>query len=400
MKRNAVLDTNILMSHSNMLGSLIDEYNITLPLVVLEEMDHLKTNQNPEKAYKAREAIRQIEKYYNDLTFTYENDLIEGMEIKNDNYIISSARFNNAILFTEDVAVKVKARAYDVECKGVVAESFEEYKGYKEVSFDEFELASFYECMTNKWDLLENEYLILKDSDGKAIDKLRWTNDKGFMPINTKPFKSVYLGDIKPKDVYQMLAIDSLSSNDFTILFGKAGTGKTALALGWIMQNIQNTKIGKCVIIFNSVPLKNNQAQGFYPGDRTQKILQSGLGGILASKFGEMNIVESLITQGKLMLVPSCDIRGIEVSANDCLFVTEAQNTDAYTMRTIIQRAKEGCKIIIEGDMLEQQDLRNGSLNENGLYRAIEVFKGTKYFSCVKLKKVYRSPIADIAQKI
>ena len=50
MKRNAVLDTNILMSYSNMLGSLVDEYNIILPLVVLEELDHLKTNQNPEKA--------------------------------------------------------------------------------------------------------------------------------------------------------------------------------------------------------------------------------------------------------------------------------------------------------------------------------------------------------------
>jgi PhoH-like ATPase len=400
MKRNAVLDTNILMSHSNMLGSLIDEYNITLPLKVLEELDNLKTNQNPEKAYKAREAIRQIEKYYNDLTFAFDTGLLDGLDEKNDNYIISSAHFNNAILFTEDIAVKVKASAYDIECKGIIENKINTYKGYIEVTLNEFEQASFYECMTNKWDLLTNEYLIIKDEEGKVIDKLKWTEDKGFIPINTKPFKSVYLGDIKPKDVYQMLAVDSLSSDDFTILFGKAGSGKTALALGWIMQNIQNTKIGKCVIIFNSVPLKNNQAQGYYPGDRTQKILQSGLGGILASKFGEMNIVESLITQGKLMLVPSCDIRGIEVSANDCLFVTEGQNTDAYTMRTIIQRAKEGCKIIIEGDMLEQQDLRNGSINENGLYRAIEVFKGTKYFSCVKLKKVYRSPIADIAQRI
>jgi PhoH-like ATPase len=320
-----------------------------------------------------------------------DNKILQALVENKDEYV----------LITYDILLRNKAKAYGVEVVELNDKvNFEEYKGYKEVTLDEYELANFYECMINKWDVLENEYLIIKDLDGKVIDKLRWTNDKGFIPINTKPFKSVYLGDIKPKDVYQMLAIDSLSSNDFTILFGKAGTGKTALALSWIMQNIQNTKIGKCVIIFNSVPLKNNQSQGFYPGDRTQKILQSGLGGILASKFGEMNIVESLITQGKLMLVPSCDIRGIEVSANDCLFVTEAQNTDAYTMRTIIQRAKEGCKIIVEGDMLEQQDLRNGSLNENGLYRAIEVFKGSKYFSCVKLKKVYRSPIADIAQRI
>ena len=93
-------------------------------------------------------------------------------------------------------------------------------------------------------------------------------------------------------------------------------------------------------------------------------------------------------------------VRGIEISEHDCIYVTEGQNIDAYTMRTIIQRAKEGCKVIIEGDMLEQQDIKLNSFKDNGMYRTIEVFKGTKYFSCVKLKNVYRSPLADIAQNI
>lgn len=392
-----VVDTNYLIEQDD-LEELIKQNEIVIPIVVLEELDNLNHNSiDQSKKYKIRNAIRLIESNIDKITI----DTNSYIRDKNDNKILDSCIENQALLLTYDVAMKIKAKALGIACVETnYKNKISTYKGYKEISLNEFEQANFYECMTNKWDLLTNEYLIIKDEEGKVIDKLKWTEDKGFMPISTKPFKSVYLGDIKPKDVYQMLAIDSLSSDDFTILFGKAGSGKTALALGWIMQNIQNTKIGKCVIIFNSVPLKNNQSQGYYPGDRTQKILQSGLGGILASKFGEMNIVESLITQGKLMLVPSCDIRGIEVSANDCLFVTEGQNTDAYTMRTIIQRAKEGCKIIIEGDMLEQQDLRNGSISENGLYRAIEVFKGSKYFSCVKLKKVYRSPIADIAQRI
>ena len=67
-------------------------------------------------------------------------------------------------------------------------------------------------------------------------------------------------------------------------------------------------------------------------------------------------------------------------------------------MRTIIQRAK--CKIIIEGDMLEQRDLKGTNPRDNGMQRAIEVFRDTKYFSCVKLKNTYRSPMCEIAQQI
>ena len=113
-----------------------------------------------------------------------------------------------------------------------------------------------------------------------------------------------------------------------------------------------------------------------------------------------MIAVETLINQGKLLMIPTSDIRGIEIASNDCLFVTEAQNTDGYTMRTILQRAKEGCKVIVEGDLLEQQDLRHISNQENGMIKAVEVFKGTEHFSCVKLQNVYRSPIAEIAQNI
>jgi len=67
-------------------------------------------------------------------------------------------------------------------------------------------------------------------------------------------------------------------------------------------------------------------------------------------------------------------------------------------MKTIIQRAKR--KLIVEGDLLEQQDLRNNNHRDNGMLRAIEVFKGSKYFSCVKLKNRYRHPMGDLADKM
>jgi predicted ribonuclease YlaK len=375
---------------------------------VLRELEKQKHSQNEEKKYLSRQACRDIEvnkdkvfyfisenNYY--LPDCFDKDILDNKIISNFKELHN--KDSSIIALSNDILFGFTCGFINIPCEkfGNQDENDNSYLGYKEITLTEYELATFYECKINKWDLLLNEYLLLKDGNGDIVDKYRWTIN-GFVPIIAKPLKSLYLGDIKARDPYQMLAIDSLNNMDFTLFYGVAGSAKTLLSLGWIMQSIQTQKINKCVIVFNSVPLKNSQSQGFYPGDRNQKLLQSSLGGILSSKLGDMTMVETLITQGKLMLVPTCDIRGIEISENDCLYVSESQNIDAYTMRTILQRAKG--KIIIEGDMLEQRDLRGSNSQDNGMLRAIEIFKGTKYFSCVKLKNTYRSPIAEIAQQI
>ena len=402
--REVILDTNILLDGVD-LSSFSKVY---LPITVLEELDLIKHKSEGELNYKARKAIQQIEEANNvefKLDYSYSLPIWLDRNVP-DNKIIGFAKEittlnSNAVLLSNDINVLTKSRALGIPCEKYKKDNKKDlYVGYKEVTLDEYQMSLHYQCPANNYGLLNNEYLILKDGNGKTVDRQRWTDEKGFVPLNTRTFKSVYFGDVKPKDDYQMIAFDSLYNSDLTLLFGVAGSAKTLLSLAWIMQNLQNGKINKCVVIFNSVPLRNNQSLGFYPGDRNQKLLQSSLGGILSSKLGDMTMVETLVNQGKLMLVPTSDIRGIEISDNDCIFVTEAQNTDAYTMRTILQRAKEKCKIIIEGDLLEQQDLRNTNPKENGMIRVIEVFKGTKHFSCVKLKNTYRSPIAEIAQNI
>jgi predicted ribonuclease YlaK len=379
---------------------------VHLPITVLEELDSIKHKSEGERNYKARKAIRQIEEADNveyKLDCSYSLPIWLDSKVP-DNRILGFAKqivtvHPNAILLSNDINVRAKAKALDIPCEKFEENNKEEiYKGFKEVTLDEYELATFYECKVNKWDLLNNEYLIIRDGNGDIVDKYKWTDDKGFVTISSKGFKSIYLGDFKPKDAYQMLALDSLNNMDFTLLSGMAGTGKTQLALSYIMQNLE--KIGKVVIIFNPAKLKNSEQLGYYSGSRLEKLLQNSIGGILSSKLGSMSVVETLSTNGKFMLLPTSDIRGIEISEKDILYVTEAQNTDAYTMRTILQRAKEGCKIIIEGDMLEQRDLRNSTSNDNGMAKAIEAFKGSKYFSCVELQNTYRSPIAEIAQRI
>lgn len=400
------VETNILLNQD---FDLNNYFHIKIPIITIEELDGLKKDVTV--GYQARRALRNIKTAIKDKRVTIVKDYEFKLENrflnhKNDNYILGFAYEaylddNEYIFMTDDFNLWIKAEAFNIPCElfGFEEENLDEaYKGYKIVQMSQQEMSNHYSNPSNVFDLLHNEYLIIKDEDGIIVDQQRWTNEQGFLPLSEKGFTSKYLGELKPKDPYQMMAIDSLNNMDFTLLFGVAGSAKSLLSLSWIMQSIQTQKINKCVIIFNSVPLKNSQAQGYYPGDRDDKLLQTSLGGILSSKFGSIDMVKELISDGKLLLIPTSEIRGIEISENDCIFVTEAQNIDAYTMRTILQRAK--CKVIIEGDMLEQRDLRSVNPKDNGMLRAIEVFKGTKYFSCVKLKNTYRSPIAEIAQQI
>ncbi len=401
------VDTNILMSFSSQLFEKYKNNKIIISSYVLQELDKHKVSSDENKKFLARRAGRDIEHNEDRIEYVIEEtnySLPPSFDIFSmDNKIISVLNNlykidDSVYALSNDLLVRQKCRLLGIPCGKFEDDRNNDdiYTGYKEIYLSETEQAEFYQNSANKWGLLNNEYLIIRNYNGDIIDKQKWIEDKGFITIGSKPFKSIYFPDFKPKDVYQMLAMDSLVKDNLTLLFGKAGSSKTYSSLSWIMQNIHNNKLSKCVIIFNPVKLRSNEQLGYYSGDRISKLLQNSIGGILSSKFGDMTLVESLINTGKLMIIPTSDIRGIEISENDCLYVTEAQNTDSYTMRTIIQRAKEGCKIIIEGDMLEQQDIRYG----NGMQRIIDVFKGTKYFSCVKLKNVYRSPIADLAQNI
>ena len=100
------------------------------------------------------------------------------------------------------------------------------------------------------------------------------------------------------------------------------------------------------------------------------------------------------------MLIPLSDIRGFETTDNSILYCTEAQNMDIYLLKTVLQRAKDGAKVIIEGDIEEQVDSYAFANDKNGMRRAIEVFKGETEFSCVKLQTIYRGRIAEIADKM
>jgi PhoH-like ATPase len=406
-----IVDTNVLID-----GLQFDKFEtVVIPIVVIEELDHLKMNKDFELSLKARRAIRSIEKATNKIAMLESSANLPLAFCKNltDNeilrFVIQAVKTGTVDSFyTKDLNLKIKARFLDIPIYEQEEKACDIYKGYREVVMTDQEIANHYGDSENKMGLFLNEYLIIKNEDDEVVDRQKW-NGKGFIHVPVKNIGGKKKGEVdridqlKPFDAYQACAIDSLNTNGFTVLTGKAGSGKTLIALSWLVNALDsssNAKLSKIIIVHNNAPLKGAEKQGYYPGTRTEKLLQSNLGGILASKLGSMFAVEQLIKQERIELVPASDLRGIEVSSSQAIFITEGQNMDAYILKTAIQRAKEGAKIIVEGDILEQQDMRNCPFEESGIYRAIEVFKNTPNFGCIKLKTNYRSPLAELADKM
>ncbi len=399
-----VLDTSALMNCCSIIERLKSEYNIIIPITVIEELDNLKTNRDYERASKARNAIRHINENVEYITFDLvrrvakeleDNNVVENVYNMNDDIIVTSALFNTASLCTCDLNLQIKGRALGLNLVDVPSDIL--YKGYKRVILTDIELAYLYEHMSeNIYHLNINEYLLIYNDEQTCLDALKWT-EQGHVKVGHKNLKTRMFGNVKAKDEYQLCALDSMCNNDITAIYGRAGSGKTHLALSYLMKLLECGDIRKIYVIFSYNTLKGAPTLGYEKGDHEEKILMTGsIGNILATKFGDLNVVKSMMMNDTLEIVPTANIRGIEL--NDCgCYATEIQNADIYTLKTIIQRCGSNCKQIYEGDILEQTDV---NVSQSGMERMIDVFKGNDCFGCIKLKNNYRSAVTTLADRM
>ena len=196
------------------------------------------------------------------------------------------------------------------------------------------------------------KYIIVYDENGDPVDTLCWTGDT-YRHLNYKSFNSRHFGEVRPHrgDIYQAIFADSLINNTITMVKGPAGTGKTYLSLAYLFSQLERGKIDKIIVFCNTVATKNSAKLGYYPGTRDEKLLDSQIGNLLISKFGGRMIVEQLIQEEKLVLLPLSDIRGYDTSGmNAGIYVSEAQNMDVSLMKLTLQRIGEDSICIIDGD--------------------------------------------------
>jgi len=406
-----VVDTNVWLSKLNELSQFD---NLVVIGSVLRELDKLKGSPNNELAYQSRCATRFIKenahKYIFDLK-DYNAEKILGKDYTNqyaDNRIIAAAMKYGGII-SNDINVQFKARALNLEVVELDNQiEYNDSQGFKKVYMTQAEYQEFHDnrLNQNEFELLIGEYLIVLDSEKTTneeevfIQALKWDVEY-YVHIKDKILKSVFVDEFKPRDLYQACAVDSAISNKLTIFRGKAGTAKTQISISYGLQQLHSEKINKLIIFSNSVPTKDAFYHGLVKGDLQQKLRQSTIGNILASKLGSYEQVEAMMIEEKLVLLPMSDIRGYDTTGmNALVIVTEAQNVSTSLMMLSIQRLSEDSKMIIEGDNDTQLDLPNVRGLNNGMRVASLVFRGEPYFGEVELQNIYRSELAAKAQEM
>lgn len=394
------------------LDDAFNEYFVC-SLKTLEELEHIKTSsiKDQELKYKVRRLVKllneNIGKYDIVIPNNYTYTLLSQMELDNtpDNIILACA-------YQYNLDYPIEFITYDVACRLLALHKFKlkigninykntlNYKGFTEKVISEEEMAYFYEHLNdNIYDLLVNEYLVIKNSMNEEVDCYRWDGEK-HSPLYRKSIKSIAFGDkLKPKDIYQSMVIDSIINNTITAISGKAGSGKSLLSLMVGMYLIESGKYDRLVIMFNPTKTKGANDLGFYSGSFIDKAMRNSIGQILTTKFGDRYAVDVLLQQEKLKLVSMADARGMEIKDNEILYITECQNTSIDLLKLCLSRASSRCKIIIEGDYNSQVDSLAFDGNKNGMKRAIEVLKGESIFGYVELQHVWRSKIAELVDK-
>ena len=398
-----------------------EDVKVVISSISLQELEDIKTANNKDaetkySAIKLLNILNENPEAYEIWIFKEEmlKPIIEkGFDHINNDLRILACAFNydytqhpdETVFVTNDLALKAIANCFFGEdsIESVNEEQLDQYTGFKEIQLSDQELSDLYSNLNYNWfDLYINEYVIIKDCGGSLVDRLCWTGET-HRRLNYKDFQSHWFGSIRPikGDTYQMLLADSLANNQITMVKGPAGSGKTYMSLGYLMYQLENHKIDKIIVFCNTVATKDSAKLGYYPGSRDEKLLDSQIGNLLASKLGGKIAVEQMIQQEKLILLPLSDIRGYDTSGiNAGIYISEAQNMSVSLMKLALQRIGEDSICIIDGDAKTQVDSIEFAGNNNGMKRASEIFRGHSVYGEVELQNIHRSTIAAIAENM
>ncbi len=438
MNKTFILDTNVLLLDPLAINKFGSDNKVFIPLTVIEELDKFKKDQN-ENGRNARYFSRLID------GFRSEGSLFKGIKLENggmlqvsvtkgykgtapselrldlnDNLILAAAMNlkdagENVTLITKDINLRLKSDAVDIHAEDYETTdvSIEElYSGQRVVPFElekieEFEKERFLKIEPGDIsNLYPNEYLVLVDKNNPFKKILgRYHSRKGGIVPLIKPKEGVW--GIHPKNIEQQFAFDALLNNEINLvsLVGKAGTGKTLLAIAAGLEcAITKQNYSRVLVSRPIVPMGRDL--GFLPGDISEKLgpWMQPIFDNIDFLFGnqrarnEMTTWDELINQGLLHVEPLTYIRGRSLP-QQFMIVDESQNLTPHEIKTIITRAGEGTKIVLTGDSEQIDNPYLDSLN-NGLVYTIDKLKGEDIVAHVKLSVGERSPLSEIASKL
>ena len=410
-------DTCSLLNNYSIIFKNISSSPFVVSNITLMELEEIKNSSRKDDniKFKAKKVSQLLNFYYGRYTIVnYEREwdetylkTIPFLLDNNDSRIVTSAyvysdTHPDICFVTDDVNCNNLAKCLGLTTNSLTTKEDAEYTGYKIITcYNEDELADVYNKVYSgeHFDLLPNQYLVIRQDD-KDIDCYVLRDNK-LIQVQFNTFKSKMLGEIKPIDLYQKLAVDSLQHNTLTMLRGAAGTGKSYLGLGFLFDRLEAGVIDKIIIFCNTVATAGSAKLGYYPGSRTEKLLDSQIGNFLVSKLGDRVAVERLIAEGELILLPMSDIRGFDTTGMRAgIYITEAQNLNIDLIKLALQRIGDDGICVLDGDSDTQVDLGIYSGVNNGMRRVSKVFKGQEFYGEVTLPICHRSKIAQIAERL
>lgn len=436
MKKTLILDTNVILHDSDSIFQF-EENDIVIPITVIEELDAFKKGQN-QVNYHARQFIRYLDTLPGEglvnggvkmgdnkgliriLThYTDQNGLSKIFhEYKPDHRILSAALHlqkalphRAVVLVSKDVNLRLKAKSLGLMAQDYYSDKIKDiknlYRGIRLVEdYDPQIIDRMYtehsaplrECAIDS--VMPNEYFILRNGNKSA---LAYYNPRMDQIENVK--KNTAYGII-PRNSEQTFSLHALMNPDLPLvtLSGKAGTGKTLLALAGALER---RKLYKQIFLARPIVALSNRDIGFLPGDVQSKIdpymqpLYDNLG-VIRGQYKESEngyqLIGDLLENNKLLISPLAYIRGRSLN-NIYFIVDEAQNLTPHEVKTIITRAGEGTKVVFTGDP-HQIDTPYLDSRSTGLSYVIERMKDQPLHAHVTLEKGERSELAELASNL
>lgn len=387
-----VIDTCVFMKQPHKLSELMMFYDLVIPSTVADELDKHKESDSDNKSYQARRALRFISANIDKFEFELSDSSVNDQVSANDTRILSVCDKFKCAIATVDRGMWIRAKASGIDVVEVADDEREYYKGYREVVLDlsneddEKTLADFYENKTNnKFNLLINEYLIIRDKD-KTIDRLKW-NGKEHIQLKFPKTK-----ELKPKNDLQYFAMDLLFDTDIPIkiIAGTYGSGKTYLAVKSSIWHVKEKGNYQSIMVVRN-PVGSGKEIGFLPGDKDEKTSAFFLPFIQHLEGREFE-ANQLIQRGQLEKEVPYFIKGRSIGST-FLYVDEAEDLTLRDIKTIGSRIEETSCVCFTGDYKQAE---RGYEYNNGLLQAIEHLKGNPLVGIIVLEEDVRSTASKV----
>ena len=418
-RKTYVIDTSVLLSDPNALLRFA-EHEVVLPVVVLTELEAKRTH--PELGYFARTALRLLDDIrvsygrldapiplgdeggtlHVELNHTNPDSLPAGLRLAdNDTRILAVAKNlanegNDVVVVSKDLPMRVKASS-----AGLAAEEYRAelavssgWTGLAEIHVGDNMVNDLYESgfaeSAEVRDLPVHTGLVLHSSRGSALGRV--TIDKQIRLVR---------GDreafgLHGRSAEQRIALDLLLDEEIGIvsLGGKAGTGKSALALCAGLEAVMERQSHRKVIVFRPLYAVGGQELGYLPGTEAEKMGPWGqavydtLGAVASPE-----LVNEIVEREMLEVLPLTHIRGR--SLHDAfVIVDEAQSLERNVLLTVLSRIGRDSRVVLTHDVAQRDNLRVG--RHDGVVAVVEKLKGHPLFAHITLTRSERSPIAAL----